>query len=281
MNSEIFLAVLGAALLHACWNALVKFGSDRFIAISLMAIFSGVISLFGVFFVGLPSLDALPWLLLSVAFHTGYCLFLSKAYEQAEFGQIYPIARGIAPLLSALLSWLILSEIPRSLSLVGAAILVSGVIMMTFDGRCGPNKINYRAIIYALITATFTACYTLSDGAGSRASIEPLSYILWLFMCNGITMFVLLWIMHRNVVFREIRQHWRHGVIGGAMQLLAYGIVIWAMKSTPIALVAALRETSVLFAMIISIWMLKEKPSMLRLIASAIIMLGVAVTKFG
>ncbi|MDN0118987.1 DMT family transporter [Yersinia frederiksenii] len=281
MSSEIFLAVLGAALLHASWNALVKFGSNRFVAISLMAIFSGVISLIGVFFVGLPSLSALPWLLLSVVFHTGYCLFLSKAYEQAEFGQIYPIARGVAPLLSALLSWLILSEIPRTVALLGAVVLVSGVIMMTFDGRRGANKLNIRAIIYALITATFTACYTLSDGAGSRASIEPLSYILWLFMFNGLTMFALLWIMHRKVVFREIRQHWRHGLIGGAMQLLAYGIVIWAMKSTPIALVAALRETSVLFAMVISIWMLKEKPSMLRLIASAVIMAGVVITKFG
>ncbi|ATM96074.1 putative inner membrane protein [Yersinia frederiksenii] len=281
MSSEIFLAVLGAALLHASWNALVKFGSNRFVAISLMAIFSGVISLIGVFFVGLPSLSALPWLLLSVVFHTGYCLFLSKAYEQAEFGQIYPIARGVAPLLSALLSWLILSEIPRTVALLGAVVLVSGVIMMTFDGRRGVNKLNIRAIIYALITATFTACYTLSDGAGSRASIEPLSYILWLFMFNGLTMFALLWIMHRKVVFREIRQHWRHGLIGGAMQLLAYGIVIWAMKSTPIALVAALRETSVLFAMVISIWMLKEKPSMLRLIASAVIMAGVVITKFG
>lgn len=281
MSSEIFLAVLGAALLHASWNALVKFGSDRFVAISLMAIFSGVISLIGILFVGFPSLSALPWLLLSVAFHTGYCLFLSKAYEQAEFGQIYPIARGVAPLLSALLSWLILSEIPRTIALLGTLVLVSGVIMMTFDGRHGPNKLNVRGIIYALITATFTACYTLSDGAGSRASIEPLSYILWLFMFNGLTMFTLLWIMHRNVVFREIRQHWRHGIIGGAMQLLAYGIVIWAMKSTPIALVAALRETSVLFAMVISVWMLKEKPSMLRVIASAVIMAGVVITKFG
>lgn len=281
MSSEIFLAVLGAALLHASWNALVKFGSDRFVAISLMAIFSGIISLIGILFVGFPSLSALPWLLLSVAFHTGYCLFLSKAYEQAEFGQIYPIARGVAPLLSALLSWLILSEIPRTIALLGTLVLVSGVIMMTFDGRHGPNKLNVRAIIYALITATFTACYTLSDGAGSRASIEPLSYILWLFMFNGLTMFTLLWIMHRNVVFREIRQHWRHGIIGGAMQLLAYGIVIWAMKSTPIALVAALRETSVLFAMVISVWMLKEKPSMLRVIASAVIMAGVVITKFG
>ncbi|ENO0609244.1 DMT family transporter [Yersinia enterocolitica] len=281
MSTEIFIAVLGAALLHASWNALVKFGTDRLVAISLMAIFSGVISLFGIFFVGLPSLNALPWLLLSVAFHSGYCLFLSKAYEQAEFGQIYPIARGVAPLLSALLSWLILSEIPRIMALFGAVILVSGVIMMTFDGRHGPNKLNLRAIIYALITAIFTACYTLSDGAGSRASIEPLSYIFWLFMSNGIAMFVLLWIMHRNRIFCEISQHWRHGIIGGAMQLLAYGIVIWAMKSTPIALVAALRETSVLFAMVISIWMLKEKPSILRLIASAIIMAGVAITKFG
>ncbi|HIH7843456.1 TPA: EamA family transporter [Yersinia enterocolitica] len=105
--------------------------------------------------------------------------------------------------------------------------------------------------------------------------------MFWLFMSNGIAMFVLLWIMHRNRIFCEIRQHWRHGIIGGAMQLLAYGIVIWAMKSTPIALVAALRETSVLFAMVISIWMLKEKPSILRLIASAIIMAGVAITKFG
>ncbi|PSH16780.1 EamA family transporter [Yersinia pseudotuberculosis] len=280
MSSEIFLAVLGAALLHACWNGLVKFGTDRLVAISLMAIFSGFISLPGIFLVGFPSLAALPWLLLSVVFHTGYCLFLSKAYEKAEFGQIYPIARGVAPLLSALLSWLVLSEIPRPLALLGAFILVFGVIMITFDGRKGV-KLSRKAIIYALITATFTACYTLSDGAGSRASIEPLSYIFWLFMLNGLAMFAVLWLLHRNVIFREIRQHWYHGLIGGTMQLLAYGIVIWAMKSTPIALVAALRETSVLFAMVISVWMLKEKPSGLRLAASLVIMAGVVVTKFG
>lgn len=281
MSTEIFLAVLGAAILHASWNALVKFGGDRFVAISLMAIFSGVISLAGIFFVGLPSTAALPWLLLSVLFHTGYCLFLSKAYELADFGQIYPIARGVAPLLSALLSWLVLSEIPRPLALLGTVILVSGVIMMAFDGRRGPDKLDVRAIVCALVTAGFTACYTLSDGAGSRASVEPLSYILWLFMFNGLAMFCLLWITRRAIVFREIRSHWRHGTLGGAMQLLSYGIVIWAMKSTPIALVAALRETSVLFAMIISVWMLKEQPSKLRILASAIIMAGVAVTKFG
>ncbi|CNH44486.1 putative inner membrane protein [Yersinia aldovae] len=103
MSTEIFITVLGTALLHACWNALVKIGNDRFVTIVLMAIFSGAFSLTGVIFTGLPSLAALAWLLLSVFFHTGYCLFLSKAYEQAEFGQIYPIARGIAPLLSALL----------------------------------------------------------------------------------------------------------------------------------------------------------------------------------
>lgn len=281
MSTEVFLMVLAAAMLHASWNALVKFGNDRLVAISLMAIFSGIISLVGIFFVALPSATALPWLLLSVLFHTGYCLFLSKAYELADFGQIYPIARGVSPLLSALLSWLILTEIPPPLALIGALILVSGVILMAFDGRKGPNKLNLRALIYALITAGFTACYTLSDGAGSRASIEPLSYILWLFMFNGLAMFAVLWVNRRQQVLREIRNHWRKGFLGGAMQLLAYGIVIWAMKSTPIALVAALRETSVLFAMLIAVWLLKERPSKMRLLASAIIMAGVTVTKFG
>lgn len=281
MDSMVFFAVLGAAILHASWNALVKIGGDRFIALSVIVIFSGIISLAGIFFVDLPSVNALPWLLLSVGFHTGYCLFLSKAYELADFSQIYPISRGVAPLLSALLSWLILAEIPQPVALLGAIILIGGVLMMAFDGRRSSNKMPGKAIVCALITATFTACYTLSDGAGGRVTTDPISYILWLFMLNGLMMFILLWLRHRRIIFREIRKSWRPGIMGGAMQLLAYGVVIWAMKTTPIALVAALRETSVLFAMVISVWMLKERPSRLRIAASAVIMTGVLVTKSG
>lgn len=281
MTTFLFLSVLAAALLHAGWNALVKFGPDRFLGVALVAIFSGLISTIGLFFVELPALGALPWLALSMLFHTGYCLFLSRAYASGDLGQVYPIARGSAPLLAALLSWLILKEVPPLLGMVGAVLLVSGVLLMAVSGRKTASAMSRTTLVYALITAMFTASYTLSDGAGSRASLNPISYTLWLFSINGWIMGLILYWKYKSSSWQRIKAHWQPGMIGGTMSLISYGIAIWAMSHAPIALVAALRETSVLFAMVISVYFLKEPLSRMRAISGLVIVTGVIITRLG
>ena len=281
MTTFLFLSVLTAALLHAGWNAMVKFGSDRFLGVTLVAVFSGVVALIGLFFVDFPAAESLPWLALSMLFHTGYCLFLSRAYGSGDLGQVYPIARGSAPMLAALLSWMILSEVPPFLGMVGAMLLVSGVLLMAISGRRSASKMSGQTLLYALITAMFTACYTLSDGAGSRASLNPVSYTLWLFAINGVIMAFIFYLKYKSSSWDKIKRHWRPGTIGGIMSLLSYGIVIWAMSQAPIALVAALRETSVLFAMVISVYFLKEPLNKMRILAGLVIVTGVVMTRLG
>ncbi|MFB2865132.1 EamA family transporter [Aeromonas sp. MdU4] len=279
MSTTVFFAVLLAALLHASWNALVKIGEERLVGISLIALFSGLIAAVALLPMGLPSQAELPWLSLSILLHTGYCLFLSHAYSQGDFGQIYPLARGSAPLLAMVLSAMLLGDHPGHGGMVGACVLVIGVLLMAWRG--GPQRLSAKATRAALITALFTAAYTLSDGAGARASGEPVRYTLWLFACTGLVMLLVLIIHQRRNAWRQIRRHAVAGITGGTMSLIAYGIVIWAMTQAPIGVVAALRESSVLFAMLLSVWLLKEPLGRARITAAAIITAGVLMTRLG
>jgi len=163
--------------------------------------------------------------------------------------------------------------------MLGACVLILGVLLMAWRG--GQQRLGSKAIRAALITAMFTATYTLSDGAGARAGGEPVRYTLWLFACTGLAMLLVLIIHQRRNAWRQIRRHALSGMAGGAMSLLAYGIVIWAMTQAPIGVVAALRESSVLFAMLLSVWLLKEPLGRVRLTAAAIITGGVLLTRLG
>ena len=279
MTTPVFFAVLLAALLHASWNALVKIGEERLVGVSLVALFSGLIAAVALLPMGLPSAAELPWLGLSILLHTGYCLFLSRAYNHGEFGQIYPLARGCAPLLAMILGAAILADYPGIHGVLGAVVLILGVLLMAWRG--GRERLGSKAIKAALITAMFTAGYTLSDGAGARVGGEPIRYTLWLFACNGLVMLVVLLIHQRRNAWYQIRQYALIGIMGGAMSLLAYGIVIWAMTKAPIGVVAALRESSVLFAMLLSVLLLKEPLGRVRLTAAAIIAVGVLLTRLG
>ncbi|ELZ5939546.1 EamA family transporter [Providencia vermicola] len=279
MTTTILLAVLFAAFCHACWNALVKFGNDRFFGLVMVAFFSGVLTLPALFLLGLPPVNALPWLTLSVIFHIGYTYFLSQAYTHGDLGQIYPISRGSAPLITALLSLIIFNEMLSLSGFLGILLIISGVVIIAFAGKKFTFNIKGKALFYALCTAFFTACYTLSDGQGSRASEDPIIYTLWLFLLNGIVLIIPGIIKYKTTLFQGIRQYWRSGLMGGLMQLISYGIAIWAMSQASIVLVAAIRETSVLFAMFLSIVFLKEKFNMMRIIACLVILSGVLLAK--
>ncbi|WP_340614447.1 DMT family transporter [Xenorhabdus thailandensis] len=281
MTTLLFLFVLGAALLHASWNALVKISADRFLGISIIVFFAGIIATSGLFWVGLPSLPSVPCLILSAVLHTAYCLFLSRSYATGDLGQVYPIARGCAPLITALLSWIILQEMLPPLAMLGVALIIVGIMLIAFPHGKNALHLDRKTLLAAITTSAFTAGYTLSDGAGSRAGDNTLAYILWLFAINGWIMGVMMYFRYWNTAGRKLHQYWKQGLLGGLMQLLSYGIVIWAMSHAPIVLVAALRETSVLFAMLLSVVILREPFSKMRLLACIVIVVGVIVTKLG
>lgn len=279
MTISVLLAVLFAAFCHASWNALVKFGNDRLFGLLIIAFFSGLLSAPALLWVGFPPSESIPWLALSTLFHIGYTVFLSKAYSTGDLSQIYPISRGTAPLMVAALSIIIFNH-PLSLSeLAGILLIITGVLLIALVGKERQLNIKGKALIYALITTLFTACYTLADGQGARAGDSPLSYTLWLFFINGLVLIIPAIIKYRTTLLKGCRRYWKIGIFGGLMQLMSYGIVIWAMSKSSIVLVAALRETSVLFAMFLSIVFLKEHFSRTRIIACVVILGGVLLAK--
>ena len=278
MTLSIFSAILLAALLHALWNALAKRQAAGRVSVLLVSLCSGLFSLPFLPLVGLPATVEYPWLALSILLHCGYCLFLGRAYRLGEFGQVYPLARGCAPLMTLLFSALLLGEVPGTVAVSGALVLVGGVLLMAWRGglRLAP-----AALQAVLITSLFTAAYTLSDGMGARSADAPVRYTLWLFTLTALMMPLLMRWQGRTSLRTLTRADWYSGALGGALSLLAYGIVIWAMTRAPIGLVAALRESSVLFAVLLSWGWLGEKLGRVRLMAALVILGGILLIRLG
>lgn len=278
MTLSIFAAILLAALLHALWNALAKRQAAGRISVLLVSLCSGLFCLPFLPLVGLPASAEYPWLAFSILLHSGYCLFLGRAYRLGEFGQVYPLARGCAPLMTLLFGALLLGEVPGGVAVIGALVLVGGVLLMAWRGgiRLAPS-----ALQAVLITALFTAAYTLSDGMGARSAGEPVRYTLWLFTLTALVMPLLMRWQSRTALRTLTRADWYSGALGGALSLLAYGIVIWAMTRAPIGLVAALRESSVLFAVLLSWGWLGERLGRIRLVAALVILCGVLLIRLG
>jgi drug/metabolite transporter (DMT)-like permease len=281
MEPLVFSAVLVAAVLHAGWNALVKVGLDRFLSVTLIALAAGLVSLLAVPFVAFPRPAAWPWLLASTALHTGYKLFLIQAYRAGDLGQVYPIARGAAPLLVSVIMMLGFAEMLSPLAMLGVILLVVGVWLMSLLGGRERGRLEARAVLFALGTSVFIASYTLTDGLGARVNGSAHGYAVWLFLIDGVLMLVVLMAVRGASSLSALRPYWRSGLAGGAMSLGAYWIVIWAMTVAPIALVAALRETSVLFAAAISVVILREPLTRWRALAAVTIVAGVAMTRLG
>lgn len=274
MTTGIFLAILAAALMHAGWNAIVKIGLDRLLAITLVAVSAGAVSLPLLAFVNAPLAASWPWMAASVALHIGYNLALARAYEAGDFGLVYPIARGTAPLLTALVGALYVGEILSPAETAGVLVLVAGVWLIAAQGRI-PASIGPSAVLPALTTSLFISGYSLSDGLGARASGSASGYTLWLFVLDGIAMLAVVMAWRGRAAMASALPFWRGGLIGGALSLGAYWIVIWAMTKAPIALVAALRESSVLFAALISVAILREPLKLSRGLAALLIVAGV------
>ena len=269
----ITLAVLGAALLHAVWNAMVKSSRDVLLDMTVVICGGGLAAAPLLVFVAPPARASWPYLAATVVIHIGYYVALVGAYRAGDLSHGYPIMRGVAPLLVALCAAAWLGEAPKPAIWAGVLLICGGVLSLGLAGfRWRESRLSTG---WALANAVIIAAYTLVDAAGVRASGSPEGYVLWMFVLDAIPFPLVIFFWKRQVLIEYAKQFWLRGLAGGVLSGAAYGIALWAMVRAPVAAVAALRETSVVFAALIGAYVLKEGRAARRLAGAAVVFLGI------
>ena len=277
MSLWVMLAVLGAAFLHALWNSLLKVGTSRMGAMVILSM--GEIPIGLAVVMARPALDwsVAPWVIAAGCAHFFYKLFLTYAYERGDLSRVYPIARGSAPLMVGLVSPFFLPDVITPVEFAGIAVLGLGILLMA-QGVFA-NGENRRLIPYALGSAYATATYTLIDGQGARVSGDAVAYIAWVFVADGLFFAGGMLAWKGLAVLPRQRKAWGVGMIAAAASFGAYAVSVWAMTIAPIAVVAALRETSILFAVMIGWLVFGEKMTRGKALAALVIVGGVMLTR--
>ncbi|WP_232511935.1 DMT family transporter [Herbaspirillum sp. meg3] len=274
LTPTITVIVLFAALLHASWNALIKSGRDVLMDTALVAAGATTVAAPLLLFFAPPPLASWPYLLTSIVLHIGYYLTLVGTYRAGDMNLGYPLMRGIAPLLVALISVIIFHESLSPAMWLGIAGISGGIISLSLlagNLHSGVRKV----MLFAFANASLIAMYTMVDAAGVRQAGNAPNYVLWMSFLEGMPFAALVLWLRRRAFVAHARLHWRRGIIGGTFSMLAYGIALWAMTKAPTAAVASLRETSVIFAAFISAFLLKEKLSFARWLGAAMILGGI------
>jgi drug/metabolite transporter (DMT)-like permease len=274
----VTLAVLGAGVLHAGWNALLKSagGGDPLLDTAMVVAGGTVWSLLALPFVPLPDAAAWPFVATSTFIHFGYYLTLTQAYRTGDLSFAYPLMRGSAPLLVTVLGAIFLRELPPLHVIAGILLISLGIIGIAFARH---ERHPPAAAVWAFANAAIIAVYTLADGAGARASGNALSYVVWLSFIEGVVFLAWIRVRRGGASVTYLRKQWRRGMLGGFCSVAAYAIVLWAMTRAPVAAISALRETSVLFAALIGALWLKEGFGLARIAGAAAVVAGVAALK--
>ncbi|MBI1943406.1 MAG: phosphonate utilization protein [Betaproteobacteria bacterium] len=261
--------------MHAAWNALVKSGPDPLLDTALVALFGSGLALALLTVVPPPASASWPFIATSVLVHVGYYVALAGAYRAGDLSHGYPIMRGAAPLMTALGTWLLLGEALSASAWVGVLLICAGVLSLGLAG----GGATPRATAWAIANAVIICLYTLADGAGVRVAEGAERYVVWLFVFNGLPFGLGVLLLKRRAFLRHAAAHWRRGLAGAALSGLSYGIALWAMTRAPVAIVAALRETSVIFAALIGAWLLREGHLKERLGGAAAVLAGLVALK--
>jgi drug/metabolite transporter (DMT)-like permease len=277
MTLSVALAVIVAALLHASWNALLKSGRDVLLDTVAIVIGGGVVALPLVFVFPAPAPASWPYIGASALIHLAYYLLMVSAYRTGDLSLVYPLMRGTAPLLTAVLGIVLLHEWPSAVSWVGMALISAGVLALAL--RTVDHTPSRAAVCYALANAAVIAAYTIVDGRGARLAVDALGYICWLFVVDALPFTLMVAYVRRGTFVRAMAERRWRGLIGGGLSAAAYAIAIWAMTRAPVALVASLRETSVLFAALIGARLLRERLSARRWAGACAIVLGALALK--
>ena len=278
MSLAVFLAVIGAAVLHAVWNALVKGGSDRLMGMAAIVFGHVIAGILTLPFTPFPLGEAWPYLIFGAFLHFGYHMFLLQSYNLGDLTQVYPIARGSAPLIVAVVSVGVLGVALSLGEMLAVAMIGVGIISLALVRQADGLR-NKRAAVFALITGCFIASYSLVDGIGARYSGTPTGFFAWLSIINGMMMASFLaW--RSPGTFRKIVVQGKVVMfLGGGASFIAYALVVWAFTQAPIALVTALRETSIIFALLIGVFFLKEKLNLAKVASTFCTLSGAALLK--
>ncbi len=278
MSGLVFIAVLTAAALHATWNAIVKGGADQFTSMGAVVLGHMPLALVAVVVSPLPTLASLPYLFAGIALHVGYQMFLMYSYRAGDLTQVYPIARGSAPLLVALFSVFALGVVLSGAEILAVAIIGAGILSLAVVRRVDGAR-NGQAAMLALTTGCFIAAYSLVDGLGARVAATPLGFFGWLSLGNSVV-FVAILTGRAPGVLRDIATRGRRVfLIGGSASFIAYSLVVWAFTQAPIALVTAMRESSIVIALIIGVVLMKERLDLARLASTMAVLLGVVLLR--
>jgi len=274
MQPELAVLVLLAATMHASWNALVKGASDSLaVQVTVFGV-AGLIALAMVPFVPLPDAASLPFLALSVVIHVAYYVVLALGYSVGDLSLVYPIARGIAPVLVTAGAMALENEVPTALQLAGVVIVSLGILSLAV--RRGGAARDKRAVGYAVLTGICIAGYTVFDGMGVRRTAVPLSYIVWLFVIQGAAFAAVTLAWRGRALAVAIAADWRRGTFGGVIAAVSYAIIIWAMSVAALAPISALRETSVIIAALLGATLLGETFGRARIVAAVVVCAGAA-----
>lgn len=274
MPLSVFAVVLFAALLHASWNAIVKGGGNKVLSAVLVAAFSSVLAMVLLPFLSQPARESWPFIAASTCCQVVYYMMVARTYHVADMSQAYPLMRGTAPLIVALISAFFVAEKLVPLEWAGIAVICFGILTMALNSRG-----NAQGAVLALMNACVIATYTLIDGMGVRLSGAPAAYTLWVFLLTGIPLTLWAVLAYKAVFFDYLKRNWLGGLVGGIGTSASYGLALWAMTIAPVAVVAALRETSILFGALISYFVLHEKVGRARIAAACVIAAGVMVLK--
>lgn len=273
MDPVVLLLVLGSAVLHASWNALMKVGGDPLIRLSIINLTCGLIALPTLFFVPLPDPDSWGLLAISVILHNIYYVLLVQSYKVGDLSFAYPLARGSAPLLVAILSFTFAGEGLSPLGIVAVSLICAAILSLALTGRS--REAGWRPTLLALSTGVAIAAYTTSDGLGARASGHAIGYVMTLFVLECLPL-VAFAAWRRGTLFAEtFRRNWKPAFLAGFFAFLGYAIVVWALGREQMTFVSALRETSVIVAALIGTRLLGEPFGAKRVAAAAAVAAGV------
>jgi drug/metabolite transporter (DMT)-like permease len=271
LSLTVTLAVLAAAVTHAAWNAIAHGIKDQTLAFALIGVGGAAVSVPLVIVAAVPRSSSWPYLLASVGIHVFYILLLMQCYRLGEFSQVYPLARGVSPLVVTILAAVFVHEHLAPAQIGGVAVVSAGLAFLVFGGR-RPGR---GAFLAAVGTGLTIAAYTTVDGVGVRASASPVGYIGWLILLQSLCVPLFAVVRRRDVLLKQSRRILLSGLLAGALSVLAYGLVLWAQTKGALAPIAALRETSVIFGAIIGTLVFHEPFGRSRIIATLLVVAGI------
>ena len=279
MSTTIFLVVIAAAILHAVWNASIKDSGDKFVNMVAIIIGQAPLAAVSLFFVSMPTLESLPFLFVGIGLHIGYQFFLPLSYKHGDLTLVYPIARGVAPLLVAAISVTFLGVELNTAETIGVLTIGLGIMSLALVRKSNGQR-NGKAVGLALITGCFIASYSLVDGTGARLAGSAVGFYGWLALGSTFGFTTIMSVWKPGIVGQAWQTRKIKGLLGGSASSIAFALVIWAFTQAPIALVTALRETSIIFALLIGVFVLKEKLDLLKVLSTMMTVGGAIILKF-